>query len=272
MTGADRGPGAALAAASALAWAVLLFGGGAVSVPALCAAGAVLPPGAALEATLTVTPLAALALAWGLMIVAMMAPLLPAPLAHLRARSFAGARTRACAGFLAGYGLVWAAAGVPLVALALTLRLAAPGDWAPALLCLAGAALWQAAPARRRALNRCHRLPPVPAFGAAAALAPPDFGIRHGLWCATTCAPLMLVTLLVPAGHLLAMALAAAWLGAERIERPFPPRWSFRPPTRLARAALARLAPFRRGRLTPSAARSTFAPARALAREVNDAR
>lgn len=230
-----------IALASCVAWVVLALGGAAVSVPAICLSGVVLPPGAAIAATLTWTPPAMLGLAWGLMLVAMMAPLLPGPLGHLRDRSLPKARPRAMALFLAGYFGVWMLAGMPIVALAVTAQLAAPG-WTMPLAVFTAAGIWQASPARQTALNRCHARPALPAFGAAAWGGALSFGLHHGLACVVVCGPLMLATLATPTAHVPAMALVALWLGAERLERPNPPRWSLRIPKKLARAAHNRAA------------------------------
>ena len=56
------------------------------------------------------------------MVVAMMSPLLVAPLRHVCQRSFAKRRVRASLLFIAGYLVVWLAAGAALQPLALVLR------------------------------------------------------------------------------------------------------------------------------------------------------
>src|SRR3954469_6845468 len=95
----------ALGAASAIAWAALLAGASSTVLPDFCAA--LVPLSASLDLTLALNSPARLAAAWALMIVAMMTPLLVAPLRHVRDRSFARRRTRALSLFALGYFAIW---------------------------------------------------------------------------------------------------------------------------------------------------------------------
>ena len=210
--------------ASAAAWLVLLAGSGDAAMASHEAAahgGTVLA---------SMHPSAWLA-GWTrevLMLAAMMPPVLSAPVTHLRLHSFAYRRARAIALFVAGYAAIWIAAGGALVAVALTVVRLAPQAYLPA----AGAALialvWQCSPIKQRCLNRCHDRPDLSAFGAAAEIDALRFGATHGLWCAGSCWALMLVPMLVPSGHLAAMAAATIVVVCERFESPRPAAWRVR--------------------------------------------
>ncbi|MDP9794045.1 putative metal-binding membrane protein [Catenuloplanes nepalensis] len=157
---------------SLLAWAVLL------SQPA--AAHHATPP-----------PL----LAWVLMCVAMMVPVVLPAVRHVAVNSLRRRRFRAMTFFLTGYVTVWALLGALLIPVFARLpRL-------PLLVTLiALAALWQLLPARRACLRACHRTIPLPPAGWRAARGALHFGTRHGLACAGVCGPLMAV-MAVPGTH-----------------------------------------------------------------------
>lgn len=176
------------------------------------------------------SPLAASAL----MFVAMMVPLMAAPLRHVREQSFAARRPRAIALFVAGYALVWMVAGVVLVDAAARIQ---------SVLAVVLVVAWQCSPAKQRCLNRCHAHPPLAAFGAAADLDALGFGVKHGLWCLGSCFALMLLPMLLTRGHLAAMAIVTLWIAGERVDRPGRPQWALRGPAKTARiiAGQARL-------------------------------
>jgi predicted metal-binding membrane protein len=194
---------------------------------------------ASLSLLMTLNPPASLALGWAVMLAAMMAPLLIAPVRHVRNSSFARARARAIALFVAGYAAVWMLAGVVLQALALAARLAAPESSAPLALVAMIALVWQFSPAKQRCLNRGHAHSELAAFGPAADIDALCFGLRHGVWCVGSCWALMLLPLLVARAHVAAMAAMSLWLFAERLDRPMPPRWRLRGPGKAARIAVA---------------------------------
>jgi predicted metal-binding membrane protein len=182
---------------------------------------------------------AGLALGWALMLAAMMAPLLIAPIRHVRDRSFARRRARSIALFAAGYFAVWMAAGEVQLALSLAVRQTAPESSLPLALAVVIAMAWQFSPAKQRCLNRGHAHPHLPAFGHAADIGALRFGFTHGLWCIGSCWALMLLPLFIARGHLVAMAAVTLWLAGERLERPLPPRWSLQVPRRAARLVVA---------------------------------
>ena len=187
----------------------------------------------------SVPSLAPLAVGWAIMLVAMMLPLLGTPVRHIQARSFAPRRARATVLFLAGYGAAWMAAGVVLMGAALAIGASAE----PLLLGALATVLvivWQASPHKQVCLHRLHVHPALSAFGAAADRDAALFGVVHGLWCVGSCAGLMLLPMLFASWHLPIMLAVSVWVWAEQLERPAPPRWALRVPSRAARIVLAR--------------------------------
>ena len=180
-----------------------------------------LQPGTPMHAR-TVTSLAA---SWAIMLIAMMSPALIWPVHHLRRRSFKHRRTRAVALFAAGYAAIWIALGAGLVAIELAVMWLAPHSYRPAVVALLVALVWQCSPIKQRCLNRCHAHPELAVFGAAADFQALRFGMTHALWCAGSCWALMLFAMLLPEGHLVAMAAATVLILGERLERPRAARW-----------------------------------------------
>jgi predicted metal-binding membrane protein len=240
-------------AMSLIAWALLALDGSDATLPAVCSAGT--PGGVPLSASfalaLVLNAPAKLACDWALMVAAMMSPLVVAPLRHVRDRSFAKRRGRAAALFVGGYASAWMAAGAGLLAVALVARLAAPAP----LVCLGAAAAlalaWQVSPAKQWCLNRCHRRPPLAAFGAAADRDAFVFGLTNGAACAGACWALMLLPLLAGPGHVWAMIAVALFVFAERLESPGPLGWRWRGAGKALRiiAAQARMHLNPRGRI-----------------------
>jgi predicted metal-binding membrane protein len=224
-----------LGSACVLAWALFARDANGLSSSGFCSRGAV----GASSLGIASASAATLVWDWALMIVAMMAPLVAAPLQHLRDRSFARRRAPATALFLLGYLIAWTAAGVGLLTLAEAPRaspLAAEPGFA---LAAAAAALWQASPAKQWALNRCCRRPQLAAFGAAADRDALGFGLTHGAACVGACWALMALLLFSGRGHLAGMALVALFSFAERLDDPAPIAWRWRWPAKALRIAVA---------------------------------
>jgi predicted metal-binding membrane protein len=215
---------------STAAWIWLLADPGGLTTQAHCAVlgSGSLPPAASLPMLLAMYPPASLAAGWGLMLVAMMSPALIPPIHHLRLRSFNRRRARAIALFAAGYGAIWMAVGGVLMAGALAARGWAPDSYLPAAGVILLAIVWQVSPVKQRCLNRCHAHTELAAFGVAADLDALRFGASHGIWCAGSCWALMLSPMLLPRGHVAAMAIVAVLTFSERLEHPRPPRWRWR--------------------------------------------
>jgi len=138
-----------------------------MTLPAFCSGGTLwaAPLSASFNLALAFNSPAKLASGWALMVAAMMAPLVIAPLRHVRDRSFARRRVRAMLLFVAGYTAVWMTAGVGLQAVALAARWAVPaplvglGPCGPPLRCGG-----RSRPPKQWCLNRCHRRPHLAAF------------------------------------------------------------------------------------------------------------
>ncbi len=225
---------------SAAAWIWLLVDPGGSMMHAHCAATSSrgLSLSAALPMLLAMNPPAKLAAGWGLMLVAMMAPALILPIGHVRLRSFKRRRARAIVLFVAGYAALWMGVGGVLLAASLALGWWAPHSYLPAGGILL-AIVWQLSPFKQRCLNRCHAHTELAAFGAAADLGALRFGVAHGVWCVGSCWALMLSPLLLPLGHVAAMAIVAVLTFSERLEHPKPPRWRFRGLGKVSRIAAA---------------------------------
>lgn len=212
---------------SAVAWILLLIDPGSMMIFAHCPAtsSGAMPAPASFPMLLAMNPPAYVAAGWALMLVAMMSPVLIAPVCHIRLRSFTHRRARSIAIFVTGYAAIWMALGGVLVAIELAAKLLAPQSYLPAAGVVLIALVWQFSPIKQRCLNRCHAHTELAAFGAAADFAALRFGMTHGIWCAGSCWALMLLPMLLPLGHLAAMAMVAVLIFSERLEEPMRPCW-----------------------------------------------
>ena len=192
-------------------------------------------------------PSASWAINWFLMLVAMMAPTLIIPLWYIRVRSFARRRLRSSALFVFGYAAVWMTVGALVLAADTGLKLLhGQSFWSAATLAMI-ALVWQTSPAKQRCLNRCHTHRSFAAFGASADVDALRFGVSHGVWCVGSCWALMLFPMLLPLGHVAAMAAVSILVFSERLERPTPPGWRFRGLGKATRIVLAQTARFCKG-------------------------
>ncbi|MCA6121185.1 DUF2182 domain-containing protein [Bradyrhizobium sp. WSM 1704] len=217
--------------ASLCCWLLLAAGSEGLPSVALCSPSPTLVTAGAAFSTiygLSATAMLA-ALFWILMVAAMTAPQLAQPISQLRLRSLVQRRGRSAGLFAAAYLLVWIAVGPILLAVPNAMTVLAQATALPAfVIAVAIAVLWQAAPLRQGMLNRCHRVPNLSAFGAAADRDCIRFGLTHGLLCTAICAPAMLLPLTAPAFHLPLMFALSVALQLERLAPPRPPRWTWR--------------------------------------------
>lgn len=147
--------------------------------------------------------------AWMVMSVAMMVPMVAGSIRLSAQRSFWRRRHRAAAGFLTGYLACWLLVGVAVLLLPLR---AGPAETAIAFVV---AAVWQLTPWKRRALVACHWRMPLAPRGWRADRDCLRFGWGCGLRCFVSCWALMLACFL--SGHALAATAAGAAVGlAER--------------------------------------------------------
>lgn len=212
----------AVFAISLFAWVVILLE---PRVSSCCSAGDVVM---SWKMLLAANPPPSLAGNWALMLVAMMAPMLVAPIYHIRISSFVRRRTRSTILFAAGYGIIWMAAGAVFVGVELMVTGLIPQSCLPATIVGLIAVVWQASPFKQRCLNRCHSHRPLAAFGIAADLDVLRMGLEQGLWCTGSCWAAMLFPMLLPEGHVAAMAAVAVLMFCERLDPPRAPAWRWR--------------------------------------------
>ena len=193
---------------------------------------------------LEINPRASMAVGWLLMLVAMMAPTLIAPLWHIRTRSFSYRRLRSCGLFVFGYAAVWMAVGALFFTADAELKIVRGQSLWPAAGLALCALIWQASPVKQRCLNRCHRHGSFTAFGVSADVDAVRFGISHGVWCVGSCWALMLFPLVLPQGHLIAMMAVSILMFAERLEKPASPAWRFRGLGKASRILLEHSRPY----------------------------
>jgi predicted metal-binding membrane protein len=202
-------------AASAAAW-VLLVARASSALGSGGAGHAAHQHGAAMVSAGHGLAWATASLDWVLMIVAMMVPLVVAPIRTSAARSFWSRRHRAIGGFLLGYLAAWALLGV--FANGVVTLLAAGESFPPpaaAALAFAAAAAWQLTVFKDRALRGCHRTMPLAPSGWRADRDCLRYGWSIGCRCLVSCGALMVACVL--AGHgMVAMTAAAAVGAAER--------------------------------------------------------
>jgi len=217
-----RGPFWILPGIALAAWVPLVVYDQALMLPRLCGVsdvGAFLSVG--LPSALAFTSAGAIALSSVLMVAAMTAPLLHRPLSQVWAMSFAERRLRAVLLFALGFSAAWFIAITMLILGAFALRsLLDAGPFVPFLLVLGVAIVWRGTSWRRQCLNRCHALPPLPAFGFAAEWGSVRFGVANACACIGACWPLMLLPFVAGAAHLYVMAVAAAVMFFERHVTP----------------------------------------------------
>lgn len=164
----------------------------------------------------------------GLMIVAMMFPMVTSSVRAVAARSLWRRRHRAILQFLAGYMAPWL-----LFTLAGSIASTGLQSSQAAAFAFGAAVIWQLTPAKRRAMFACHRTIPIAAMGWRADRDCFRSGWIIGTSCVTSCWVLMLACML--SEHSLPAMLCATVIGT--IERA-----QFRPNQRLLCSAMLLLA------------------------------
>lgn len=233
------GPFLPLTLASAITWQLFALGGSPLlALPVLCTGRLLgsLPESSEYAFALNWLSPTQLVGSWVVMLLAMMLPLTAVPIAHIRSRSFQHLRLLTSWAYLLGYFVIWMAAALPLIGLALFMRLLASVPEAPFLAAFLLAIAWQSTPWKQFALNKCHALPPLSSFGTTQFGSSFVYGLNHGVWCLAACSPLMLVTLLAPTHSQIWMVLVALWIWAERLELPRKPILQIKYPDRAIRA------------------------------------
>jgi predicted metal-binding membrane protein len=174
-------------------------------------------PGMRLPTAISTTKaseLAAGAVAWLLMVGAMMLPALVPRIRRVASRGIGRIRQRAIAQTLFGAVLVWIVFGVIVVTPTTVLPTTdnrASGVFMAVWLAVAA---WQFTPIKRRSLRECHRVPVPP--GVADGLPRVRAGAEHAIWCSVSCAPAMMAMAFT--GHaLLPMAVATIGFTMELV-------------------------------------------------------
>ena len=164
---------------------------------------------------------------WMAMVVAMMLPVIAPQARHVALYSLRRRRSRAMAGYVAGYLGVWGLIGVALV---VAFHLAGLRHPPPGLAvgALVGAALWQVSKPRRRVLRRCGSLRLGAPKGFAADVDCATAGWRSGRRCAFTCGPVMVASAAAH-HHPAVMGAILVLLLTERARGPNPAQRAGRP-------------------------------------------
>lgn len=192
----------------------------------LCNTTSVEPLASLLEMMLEANPFSSQLMGWGLMVLAMMLPKLIIPIQFVCDRSFKSYRLLSSLLFILGYLLSWMLAGVLMVAIIMVVNLLMPMSYLPALILLLIAIIWQFSPIKQRFLNRGHDHWPLSAFGWKARRDVLLFGMAHGMWCIGSGWALMLLPMLLPEGHNLAMLIVTFIMLSEHLEYPKYPEWN----------------------------------------------
>ncbi len=173
---------------------------------------------------------------WALMVVAMMPPLVSAPLNHVARSTLSARRRRAIVIFLASYGAIWFAAGAVMVPLSISVRLLLGTAAFPVT--VSAALAWSCSPLAQVARNRCHRLVRV---GLRGMQADADCARQAGViapWCVLSCSPWMLAVMTLRTGHVVAMALVTLVLVLDRMMPSAKARWQLPPAFSLVRRSV----------------------------------
>lgn len=214
--------------AAAIGLALVVYLPPRASLPALCGALSRLPLEEWQAALGPVSPLSLLA-AWGVMLLAMMAPLFAEPMRHVWFSSLPGRRGSAVLLCAAGYLAVWMVVAPAIILISWTLHAGLSAGWAM-LLVVAAALAWSASPWSQRARNRCHRFLRVGAHGRRADRECLTQGLYSGAMCVSACWPWMVVPMLMTGyWHVIAMVSVSLWLTLERIMPPREARWQLPP-------------------------------------------
>jgi predicted metal-binding membrane protein len=204
-----------------------------------CGSSGLGPLSVSFNSLLMVNPPATFMAGWAVMVVAMMFPLLTGPTYHICSNCFVHHQRRLTTLFVLSYSFVWMMVGVVLWTVELIGKLLVPGTWLLASIVAIVALIWQCSPVKQRCLNRCHLRHPLSAFGRSAEYDAISFGFMHGVWCTGSCWVWMLLPLLLPRGHFVAMVPIAALILSERLEHPDSLRWRWRGPGKAIRILIA---------------------------------
>lgn len=150
-----------------------------------------------------------------LMAMAMMVPPALPMIQYVGLNSLYWRRRRAVLEFVVVFVAVWVAYSVVVLGAIGGVGVASSPLAPVAVLGLA--ALWQLTPAKRRALQACHRTRPLPPKGRRASAAVAAFALHNGVACLASCWAMMLTTAFVGLPGLIWPAALTALITAERL-------------------------------------------------------
>ena len=180
---------------------------------------------AALELTFLINPPLELSLAWVLMLIAMMPPLLTQPINHVMKSNFRRTKRRSIAAFLLGYLSIWTLAGIPIMAMIITINIWGGNRFViPGVIAIL-AFIWSASPWHQAALNRAHKRQRISPFGLRSLCENLQYGVKHGMWCLSSCWLWMIIPFMFGSYHYAAMIIAALIMFLDRLDPPGQPRW-----------------------------------------------
>lgn len=150
-----------------------------------------------------------------LMAVAMMVPPAMPAIGYVAVNSFYWRRRRAVLEFVVVFVGIWMAYNVAVLGVLGSAGVAS-APLAP-VVALALAALWQLTPAKRRALQACHRTKPLPPRGWRATTGVAGFSLHNGVACLVSCWAMMLTVAFVGLPSVVWMAVLTGLITAERL-------------------------------------------------------
>jgi len=171
-------------------------------------------------------PLIATVVIWSAcMVLAMMAPGLVRPLAHIAAQSLPRRTNLLAACFIAVYTAVWFVAAFLLMLVAAQLVATVQTEAVALFVGLCGWYIWTCTPWQQLASIRAHAFSPLRSYGLKAVRDSCAFGFHHGLVCVASCWPLMLLPMLAGKFSFLGMALCTFAVAASRVQPKRRARW-----------------------------------------------
>jgi predicted metal-binding membrane protein len=224
---------------SVMLWILLLANPGKVMTVQHCHVTTSGPSLGSLQMLLEMNPISTMLAGWILMVFAMMLPKLIIPIRYIYESSFRKQRFWLALVFIGGYVAVWSIAGFFMIAANLGFNLLLPHSYLLALVVGIITLVWQFSPAKQRCLNRGHNHRTLAAFGWAAFRDAFLFGVEHGIWCVGAGWALMLLPMLLPEGHNVAMLFVTFMMLSEHLEHPQEPRWRVNFSWKLARIFVA---------------------------------
>lgn len=226
---------------SILAWVLLLTNPGQIMSVEHCQISDSGPSLEAIEMIVQMNPLLSQLTGWTLMVIAMMLPKLILPIQHIYSTSLNRTRFTSALLFVSGYVFVWVVIGIFMIAVTFGLHVLTPASYLPVIVFSVIVIIWQFSPIKQRFLNYGHIHKVLPAFGLATFQCAFLYGVTHGIWCVGAGWALMLLPMIFPSGHNLAMIIVTFIMISEHLEHPKIPSWGLNFRSKLFRLISARI-------------------------------